>query len=312
MIAPRFWFCHLRKTATATFLGLALTLFALQVGNAQEGAPAEAPADDSVSQLSEEQLAQAEKLFQGAHKAFLANDYAQAKEMVTQLNAITPDNSSVMNLLGAIHTKEGNYEGAVQAFSKAAELAPKDFRPRFNIAEVEFLQKNYPEARTKFQKLVDEDDTNELAAYKVFLTYLLEGNSAMAKQKLSGFNEFSDWPTYYFSQAAQSFQDGNTEEAQDWIISARKIYPGGRNALYAETMLDLGWITQEQFDRIKVTAREAVIDFQKPLRVPKEIAKDLGMIKKQQQAGPRKIKDPTAVKSKPFEAEKANINAPVE
>ncbi len=303
MIAFRFWFCHHRNFTLTVLSCLALALVAAQTGYAQD---AEQPA----SELSDEQLAKAEKLFQGAHKAFLANDFTGAKEMVVELNELTPGNSSVMNLLGAIHTKEGNYEGAVEAFSKAAELSPKDFRPRFNIAEVDFLQKKYPEAREKFQKLVNEDKTNELAAYKVFLTFLLEGNSAMANQKLTEFNEFSDWPTYYFSQAAKSFQDGETEQAQDWIISARKIYPGGRNALYAETMLDLGWITQEQFDRIKVTAREAVIDFQKPLRVPKEIAKDLGMIKKKQQAGKKKIKDPTAVKSKPFEAEKANINMP--
>lgn len=303
MIAPRFWFCHFRNTAVTLFLGLALALFAAQVSHAQE-----APASDGPD-LSDEQMAQAEKLFRDAHQAFLVNDYANAKQMIEQLNQLTPGNSSVMNLLGAIHTKEGNYEGAVAAFSEAAELAPKDFRPRFNIAEVDFLQKKYPEARAKFQKLVDEDATNELAAYKVYLTFLLEGNDAMANQTLATFNEFSDWPTYYFSQAAKSFQGGDTEEAQDWIISARKIYPGSRNSLYAETMLDLGWITQEQFDRIKVTAREAVIDFQQPLRVPKEIAKDLGMMKKKP-AAKRKLKDPTAVKAKPFEAEKANINMP--
>lgn len=319
MITLCFRFCHPLKIVSAA-LGVALFGVGPATGYSQEAVETEVTETETVStgvmgkdgkELTPEELAEAERLFKGAHQAFLQGDIKKAKQQIEVLSTMTPGNSSVMNLLGAVHTKQKNYEGAMAAFQKAVELAPNDFRPRFNLAEVDFLQQKYPEARAKFNKLYEDDPTNELAAYKVYLTYLLEGNGAMADQMLVSFNEFSDWPTYYFAQASKSFQAGETEDAQDWIISARKIYPGGRNSLYAETMLDLGWINQEQFDRIKVTAREAVIDFKQPLRVPKEIAKDLGMMKKRTSPGGRKkINDPTKVKSKPFEAEKVNVDLP--
>ncbi|MEM1058019.1 MAG: tetratricopeptide repeat protein [Verrucomicrobiota bacterium] len=266
-------------------------------------AAAEVTVDKSLSPADQER---AERLFQSAYRFFLNEKYAEALQKLDELNQLAPENSSVVNLIGAIKTKQGKYDEAVTAFQKAAEFAPDDFRPRFNIAEVAFLQKDYGKARAGFEKLLEEDPTNELAAYKVYLTYLLEDNDAMANLSMKSFDEFSDWPTYYFANAAKAFDAGRVDEGQDWIISARKIYPGNRNALYAETMLDLGWIEQEHFDRIKVTAREAVIDFDQPLQVPKEIAKDLGMLRQAQQRKRVDGKAPTA--TKPFEASQADVN----
>src|SRR5438552_1324588 len=51
-----------------------------------------------------------------------------------------------------------------------------------------------------------------------------------------------DTPSLYYAQAAWEFQHNNPEKANDWITSARKIYPLASNDLYAARFYDLGWL----------------------------------------------------------------------
>src|SRR5438094_46763 len=51
-----------------------------------------------------------------------------------------------------------------------------------------------------------------------------------------------DTPVLYYAQAAWEFKHDNADKANDWIASARKIYPSASNAQYAAGFYDLGWL----------------------------------------------------------------------
>ena len=51
-----------------------------------------------------------------------------------------------------------------------------------------------------------------------------------------------DTPALYYAEAAWEFKHDNADKANDWITSARKIYPSASNTQYAAGFYDLGWL----------------------------------------------------------------------
>ena len=54
-----------------------------------------------------------------------------------------------------------------------------------------------------------------------------------------------DTPALYYAQAAWEFKHNNTPKANDWIVSARKIYSPALNFVFAESFYDLGWLQNQ-------------------------------------------------------------------
>src|SRR5438552_15772703 len=73
------------------------------------------------------------------------------------------------------------------------------------------------------------------------MTYLLEGKDSRAQKMMEQFQFSGDTPALYYAQAAWEFQHNNDDKANDWIASARKIYPLAANAAYGSGFYDLGW-----------------------------------------------------------------------
>src|SRR5437660_1109260 len=76
----------------------------------------------------------------------------------------------------------------------------------------------------------------------IFLTNLLEGKDSRAQKLMEQFQFSGDTPALYYAEAAWEFKHDNADKANDWITSARKIYPSASNAQYAAGFYDLGWL----------------------------------------------------------------------
>src|SRR5207248_1036613 len=141
--------------------------------------------------------------------------------------------------------KYGEAEGF---FNEALKVDPKFREAQFNLADVPFRNKDYAEARDRFQALLkqtpggDKNQAAQLINFKIFLTYLLEGKDSRAQKLKEQFQFSGDTPALYYAEAAWEFKHDNVEKANDWVASARKIYPSASNALYAGGFYDLGWL----------------------------------------------------------------------
>src|SRR5205085_10176300 len=144
--------------------------------------------------------------------------------------------------------EQQKYGEAETFFKDALKVDPKFREAQFNLADVPFRNKDYATARDRFQSLLmqttggDKNHAARLINFNIFLTYLLEGKDNRAQKLMEQFQFNGETPSLYYAQAAWEFQHNNAEKANDWITSARKIYPLASNDLYAAGFYDLGWL----------------------------------------------------------------------
>lgn len=191
---------------------------------------------------------------QKAIELFNTRKFAEAAQWCDQLDKLQPNSAVVTNMRGAIALEEGRYEEGAALCQKAIDIDPKFFPARFNMAEVPFLQKRYSEARAIYEVLQAEDPKNELLQYRIFMTYLLEGNDGAAEEALRKVRFPGDTAAYYFAHAAWEFQHGKKEEGESWINSANWVFSPQKNIYFADVLYDLGWMKRP------VNAETPVVD----------------------------------------------------
>jgi tetratricopeptide (TPR) repeat protein len=186
--------------------------------------------------------------FEQALQAYEQRDFDSAAKLAEQADTAEPNQPQVLNLRGAILLEQQKYDEAEGFFNEALKVDPKFREAQFNLADVPFRNKDYAEARDRFQALLkqtpggDKNQAAQLINFKIFLTYLLEGKDSRAQKLMEQFQFSGDTPALYYAEAAWEFKHDNAEKANDWVASARKIYPSASNALYAGGFYDLGWL----------------------------------------------------------------------
>lgn len=178
-------------------------------------------------------------LIQGALGDFDAKNYDAALKKLETVDAKSPDDPFVQNLLGAAYTKKKDYTTAQKFFDKALAKQPGFFPAMFNVGELFFLQRQYAEALAYFQKMLARDPRNELLQFKIFLCQLQLGNKEAAAKSLKSINYPGDTPAWYYGQAAWESKNGNNKKALEYVTGAQYIF-GPKTALFDETFQDLG------------------------------------------------------------------------
>lgn len=176
----------------------------------------------------------------------------ESLEKLNEVEAITGDFHIVANMRGAIYTKMGILKSARTEFEKAAKMTegqPREhFHPRFNLAEIDFVEKKWAESRKAFSELlakgeVPDTGTRRLMEYKILICALQEKQFDQAKEMAAKFDPYDhDSPAYYFSMAAAAFAQDKKEEAEEWLGSAAKIYPKELNDVYQDSLVEVGWL----------------------------------------------------------------------
>jgi len=181
---------------------------------------------------------EARATIQSALADFDRKKYDDALAKLLELEKKSPDDAFVMNLVGAAYTKKKDYDTAKSYFDRAVEKEPGFFAAKFNLGELLFLQKKYPEALGFFRSMLDQVPGNELLQFKVFLCEMLTGNDAGAKAMLSKIKYPGDTPAWYYAQAAWETKSGNKKKAIQYLTGAKYIF-GPKTALFDETFEDL-------------------------------------------------------------------------
>ena len=190
----------------------------------------------------------AKTAFEQALQAYEQRDFDSAARLAEQADTAEPNQPQVLNLRGAILLEQQKYDEAERFFKQALKADPKFREAQFNLADVPFRNKDYAEARDRFQALLkqtpggDKNQAAQLINFRIFLTYLLEGKDSRAQKLMEQFQFSGDTPALYYAEAAWEFKHDNADKANDWITSARKIYPSASNAQYAAGFYDLGWL----------------------------------------------------------------------
>ena len=191
-----------------------------------------------------------ETMLQRAARELDANHFDAARRELDAIDARQPDLAPTQNLRGVVLMREGKYGEAEAALRKALEIKPGFWDASFNLAEVPFLQRNWTEARRRFEELLagtsDQlpEPTSQLIQYKILLTFVLEGEEKKGENILGKFELSNDTPAFYFSKAALALQHGKQKEASEWMTLADKKFSPKLNKLFAESFYEVGWMQQ--------------------------------------------------------------------
>ena len=189
-----------------------------------------------------------EQLYQEAYENFVKRDYTGASASLDKINPVDQKKADILNLRGAIYKRLGELDNAANAYSDALKVNPKDWVPKYNLAEVNFLREQYKSARTYLEQSLasmpeaDRLQKQDLILYKVYLTYLLQGDDEKAKLLLDSFDINSSNPVYYFAQAAWSFKKKDAAKAKTWVNSTDGLYSQDLRNSYGQALVDVGWL----------------------------------------------------------------------
>src|ERR1700682_5710988 len=189
-----------------------------------------------------------EAMYDKAFREFDSSNYTEALKDLDAIDARQPDLAESQNLRGVILMREGIYDKAETALQEALRIDPKFWNARFNLAEIPFLQKNWAEARSRFQELLSNNvselqgEAAQLIQYKILLTYLLEGKENMVDSILAKFELSPDTPAVHYANAAIALQHKKNKEARDLIVVAEKNFSPQLNKVFAESLYEVGWL----------------------------------------------------------------------
>ncbi len=186
--------------------------------------------------------APADLLLRQALQLVAQNQIDAALDKVNAALQAAPQNTAAYELRGTIYAGEKNWSRAEKDYQTALQMDGKDNRLKYNLTELQFLQKNYADARPGFVALEQDPNMDDLASYKVFLCDLLGGHEDVAARELDAFNRVGGNPSYYFANAAWSLIHHKTEDARGWLTTASKIYPSRKWMYYASSLIELGYM----------------------------------------------------------------------
>lgn len=219
----------------------------------------EDPTLGQLESLTPEQREQVKKAIGEASSFVSGIRLQEALQRLADAEAITPELFMVHNLKGAVLTKMRLFDKARVSFKKAQELNPKSFHPRFNLAEIEFVEAadkaragdeaaaatQFASAQKLFEALIAgkaDAATQKLIEFKIVVCQLKQGKVAEAEAAAKAFSYIDDEPVYYLSHAAIEFHKGDKAAAQEWIDSANRIYAQQQVTVYMDSFIEVGWV----------------------------------------------------------------------
>lgn len=176
--------------------------------------------------------------------AYAQRDFSTALDKLDLADHIHPEVQDTWSMRGAIYAEQRAFEKAEDAFQHAAKLAPENFWPRYNLAQLLFMQKKYGEAEAAFERLGADPKHRELVQFKLIILDILQNQLDKAQVVLQSMKEPSDTAAYYFAHAGWDFAHKNQREGEYWVVTGMRIFGVERCYSYYDVLADLGWVSK--------------------------------------------------------------------
>ena len=218
----------MKKPHFRALVALALTTFTPLMAQ-------EAPAEDSpawlnkISNLAPTDQEKFKGHFTKAVSLFRQKRILESLNEIAEAEKIHKEYPGTLNLKGLCYLEFRDFKNARENFVAALALSPKDGDIIINIAELDFVTKNWVSCEKNLNEALLL--TNEKQIQK---TRLIEFKLLLAKIKLNkteevetlskkyGFDD--DSPFHYYAEAAMAYEREDREKAEEWIRICGRVF----------------------------------------------------------------------------------------
>jgi Tfp pilus assembly protein PilF len=165
-----------------------------------------------------------------------------AMEKVNAAIQADPQNVDGYGLRGGLYAQKKQWDNATKDYQHIIQMQPDNDQAKFNLSEIDFLQKKYDQARVGFAALESNREAKDLASYKVFLCDLLAGHEDVAAKELADMDQDDRGASFYFAKAAWALYHKQPDDARTWLNSAANIYSQAKFKVYSASLFDLGYL----------------------------------------------------------------------
>ena len=171
-----------------------------------------------------------------------------ALEKIDELDKIFPNHPAALNIKGACYVEIRAFDKANAIFSEVLRISPNNTNVLFNLAEVDFVTKNWQSAEARFSKIIpllpaQNKAMIRLCEFKLLLCKLKLNKKDEAEALKNKHDEWDDSPFFYFSRAAIAYDADNKIEAEKLLRNARYVWRNNAAlAAWQDTLIEFGYI----------------------------------------------------------------------
>lgn len=243
------------------FSSLSLTLWLAFASPLLSQEPEAAPGVNAIMQAFSN-LPEEKRIAYQEHRAKAEQYFRQKRtfECLEEIHKgikIFDQDPALWNLQGSCYVEFRSFDKAKESFRRSLALEKENTGVLFNLAEMDFVTKNWKGASAKFSSLNDALakqvtgemegpllELHQLALFKKMLSEIKLGNVAEAEAiAKDNAKDWDDTPFTYYSKAALAFHEGDETTAKGWIMSAVRVF-GGLNGVanWQDTLIEIGYI----------------------------------------------------------------------
>lgn len=207
-------------------------------------------------------LPEEERRAYGEHKLKAEQFFRQKRtfeslDQIHQAQDIFDEDPTLWNLKGSCHVEFRSFDKAREAFQRALALDKDNTGILFNLAEMDFVSKEWKDCITKMATLTERleekskgemseavQNLHHLAVFKRMLAHLKLGEEDKARELAEeNWEDWDDTPFTYYSKAALAHHAKDEDEANRWIMSAIRVFDGLQGvANWQDTLIEFGYV----------------------------------------------------------------------
>ncbi len=171
-----------------------------------------------------------------------------ALEKIDELDKIYPNHPAALNIKGACYVEIRAFDKANAIFSEILRVSPNNTNVLFNLAEVDFVTKNWESAEKRFEKIIpllpkQNKAMIRLCEFKLLLCKLKLDKKEEALALKNKHDAWDDSPFYYFSRAAIAYDADDKIGAEKELRNARYVWKNDAAlAAWQDTLIEFGYI----------------------------------------------------------------------
>lgn len=205
-------------------------------------------ADPGFSKLPPKRQAEFDAEYAAAQEAFRTRKIEDAFDRLAKAEEIFDGDSRTHNLRGSCHTQKKDFALAMDSFRKADALMPGQYWIEFNIAEMHFVQHQWPDAEKAFGALLVKPagvkpELGRLIDFKLLVCHYKMGDAEKAALFAAKHGDEAGSPYAHYAQAVVEFEKKDAVTAGDFLAQAEVRHPDRADlAPWRDTLVESGYL----------------------------------------------------------------------